>query len=454
MQNHITRRSLLRLGVGSLGLLGLSGQLGRLGRLGQLNAQVVTPTPDYKALVCVFLFGGNDGNNTVIPIQTGKQGYSAYSATRGPQLSLPQASLAQFAAANGDVYGLHPSLAPLAALYQQRRAAVVANVGTLLRPLTKAQYRAGQVAVPSNLFSHSDQQQQWQTTPGLRTGWGGRAADILQALNAPSSFPTGVSTSGNPVFLAGQNTRPASVTNGGLGLDGSDGSPAANARDESFQQILTFDTGMTLIQTANRFMAEGIQAGKDLNAALSSGGALQTVFPQTGLGSQLQQVAQIMKVRSALGMNRQIFFVSMGGFDTHTNQLPDHISLFNQLAGALTAFDTSIQELGIDGQVVTFTESEFGRTCQPSTGIGSDHAWGSHQLVIGKAIKAPDMYGALPSLQLNGPDDVTGRGVWLPSASLDQYAATLASWFGVPDASLPTVFPNLANFANPKLGFL
>ena len=451
MKNHITRRSLLRLGIGSLGLMGLGG---RLSRLGMLNAQVVNPTPDYKAMVCVFLFGGNDGNNTLLPLQTGKQDYSAYLRARGVGLALPQNTVAQITAASGDVYGLHPSLSPLAALYQQRRLAMVANVGTLLKPLTKQQYNQGLVAVPSNLFSHSDQQQQWQTTPGLRTGWGGRAADILSALNAPATFPTGVSTAGNPVFLAGQNTRPASLSNGGLGLDGYDGSPAANARDAAFQQILTFDTGLSLIQTANRFTTEGIAAGKELNAALASGGALQTVFPASSLGAQLQQVAQIMKVRGALGMNRQIFFASMGGFDTHTNQLPDHAALLTNLAAAMSAFNDATTELGLDGRVVTFTESEFGRTCQASTGVGSDHAWGSHQIVMGSAITRPDVYGVYPSVDLGGADDVTGRGVWLPTTSLDQYAATIASWFGVPDASLPAVFPNLANFNNPKLGFV
>jgi uncharacterized protein (DUF1501 family) len=451
MTNFITRRTLLRFGAGSLGILGAAG---RLSRFGLLNAQVVNPTPNYKAMVCIFLFGGNDGNNLIVPIQTGLQNYSNYFAVRGNTLGLPSNSLAQIAAASGDVYGLHPSLAPLQALYQQKVLSILANVGTLLKPITKQQYQQGQAPVPTNLFSHSDQQQQWQTTPGSRTGWGGRAIDILQALNAPSTFPTGVSLSGNSLFLTGQTSTPASVTNGGLGLDGSDGSPAANARDAAFQQILTFDTGMSLIQTANTRTSDGIQAGKELNAALSGGAALQTVFPQTGLGAQLQQVAQIMKVRSTLGMNRQIFFCSQGGFDTHTDQLPQQTSLFGELAGAISAFYNATLELGLGNQVVTFTESEFGRTCQPDTGAGSDHAWGSHQMIVGGALKGADVYGKFPLLALDGPDDVTGRGVWLPSTSLDQYAATIASWFGVADNALTTVFPNLVNFTTQKLGFM
>jgi uncharacterized protein (DUF1501 family) len=172
------------------------------------------------------------------------------------------------------------------------------------------------------------------------------------------------------------------------------------------------------------------------------------------LGNQLKQVAQILKVRGNLGLNRQIFFVSQGGYDTHTGQLGQQASLLAELAAAMAAFDNAVQELELDGKVVTFTESEFGRTCQPSTGAGSDHAWGSHQLVMGSALKSADVYGTFPSLALGGPDDITGRGVWLPTASLDQYAATIAAWFGVPEASLPTVFPNLANFSQRTLGFV
>lgn len=181
---------------------------------------------------------------------------------------------------------------------------------------------------------------------------------------------------------------------------------------------------------------------------------MQTVFPQTGLGMQLQQIARILKVRSSLGMRRQIFFVSQGGFDTHVSQSMQQLGLFKELADAMAAFDLATEELGLDGKVVTFTESEFGRTFQPSTGGGSDHAWGSHHLVMGGALSAADVYGQFPELSIGGPNDVSQRGVWLPTTSLDQYAATIAAWFGVPAGSLTSVFPNLPNFANPTLGFL
>ena len=451
--NYITRRSLLRLGAGSFAILGAGG---RLSRLGMLNAAVNSTTPNYKALVCIFLFGGNDSNNVVVPIQTNKQNYSAYFAVRGTTLGLAQGSLLSIPASSGqEHYGLHPQFGPIQALYNQGKAAVVANVGMLVNPINKQQYQNG-AQVPMNLFSHSDQQQQWQTAPGPnspRNGWGGRAGDILAALNQPSTFPTGVSLAGNSLFLTGQNPA-ASVSNGGLGLDGSDGSPAANARDMAFQQILTFDTGLQLIQTANLAMSDGIAAGKALNAALAGGQNLTTVFPNTGLGSQLQQVAQIMKVRTTLGMTRQIFFVSQGGYDTHTTQIPQQDALFGELAPAMAAFYNATVELGLDNQVVTFTESEFGRTCQPDTGAGSDHAWGSHHIVVGGPVKAADVYGTFPTLALNGPDDATGRGVYVPTTSLDQYGATLASWFGVPDSSLGSVFPNLVNFTTKKLTFV
>ncbi len=451
--NHITRRSLLKLGAGSFAIMGAGG---RLSRLGMLNAAVNSSTPNYKALVCIFLFGGNDSNNVIVPMQTSKQSYADYFAVRGTTLGLTQNSLLSIPAAGGsDHYGLHTQFGPIQSLYSQGKAAFVANVGMLVNPINKQQYKGG-AAVPMNLFSHSDQQQQWQTAPGpnsLRNGWGGRAGDILAALNQPSTFPTGVSLAGNSLFLTGQNPA-ASVSNGGLGLDGSDGSVAGNARDNAFQQILTFDTGLQLIQSANQAMSDGIAAGKALNAALAGGQTLTTVFPNTGLGNQLKQVAQILKVRTTLGMTRQIFFVSQGGYDTHTTQMPQQDSLFGELAPAIAAFYNSTVELGLDNQVVTFTESEFGRTCQPDTGAGSDHAWGSHHVVVGGALKAADVYGTFPSLALNGPDDATGRGVYIPTTSLDQYGATLASWFGVPDTSLTSVFPNLVNFTTKKLTFL
>ena len=448
----MTRRQWLRMGVQSLGVLGAETCLGRMSRL----YAAVPAASDYKALVCIFLLGGNDGNNLVVPIKTDAQNYSDYFKVRGETLGLPHATLGTIPAAGGrEAYGMHPELGPLRELYNRGKLAIVANVGTLVRPITKVEYQQGG-PVPPNLFSHSDQQQQWQmaTVPGApHNGWAGRAADILAALNAPSTFPVSVSTAGNSLLVTGDRPQ-ASLIHGGLGLDGSDGSPAANARDAAFQHILKFESGMSLIQKANQVTADGLEAASELNRALSLGAPLKTAFPASSLGEQLQQVARIIGVRRNLGVNRQIFYTALGDFDTHSDAIPRQKALLKDLAASMTAFYDAMAEMDLEKQVVTFTESEFGRTLQPSSGAGSDHAWGSHHLVMGGAVKSADIYGAFPVLGLKGPHDVTGRGVWLPSISLDQYGATLASWFGVTDDGLGKVFPNLANFTPKRLEFV
>ena len=446
--NAISRRTLLRFGAGALGPPGMGS---RLTQFGALNAATSAAATDYKALVCIFMFGGNDSNNLIVPMDL--QGYADYAKTRvNGVLALQQGNLLPVTTATGATpYGFHPALGAFQSLFTQKKLSVVANIGTLVKPITVAQYQQGNAAVPANLFSHSDQQSQWQIAPyqnSLRTGWGGRAADIMAALNSPSTFPAGVSTAGNSLFLTGQNSTPATVTNGGLGLSGSDGSPLANARDNAFQQILNFQSGLSLIQRASDVTLDGIKVGQILNSTLNGSSPLVTQFPATGLGQQLLQVARIMKIRGTLGMNRQIFFCSQGGFDTHTDEINSHASLYAELSAAMLAFHNATQELAVESQVTTFTESEFGRTCQPSTGAGSDHAWGSHHVVMGGAVKGGDLFGKFPTLRLNGPDDVSGRGVWLPTTTLDQYGATLASWFGVNDVT--QVFPNLNNFpGNP-----
>jgi uncharacterized protein (DUF1501 family) len=450
--SYITRRELLRMGAQSLGFLAAGGCLGRFSRL----YAAASETSDYRALVCIFMLGGNDGNNLIVPIKTEKQSYSDYIRVRGTIAGLPQNSLGVIATANGkEMYGLHARLDRLRDLYSRGKLAVVANIGTLVRPISREQYQQG-AAVPLNLFSHSDQQQQWQmaSIPGApHNGWAGRAADLVSIRGAPSRFPVGVSTAGNSLFLTGELPE-VSIIDGQLGLDGSDGSIAENARDAAFQQIVKFPTGMALIQKANQVTADGLNAAKELNGALSAGSSLKTPFPSTSLGKQLQQVARVMNVHKELGAQRQIFYVAIGDFDTHTDSMRRQDVLLADLAASMSAFYDATQEMQIERQVVTFTESEFGRTLQPSSGAGTDHAWGSHHLVMGGAVKAADVYGAFPVLALQGPEDVTGRGVWVPTISLDQYGATLASWFGVADDSLTKVFPNLGNFSPRKLAFV
>jgi uncharacterized protein (DUF1501 family) len=426
----------------------------RLSRFGLITAHAQT-APGYKALICVYLGGGNDGNNTVVPLST--QGYQAYSTGRNVLALSAQSLLPVPATGAPSGYGLHPRLAQVQTLYNQKKAALVFNVGTLVRPTSRAQYRTGANPVPKNLFSHSDQTNQWQTsnTAGSGgTGWGGRVIDLMQSLNT-TTFPPGISVAGGAALLNGAQTHPISVSPGSrFGVD-SFGSDAGNqARQLAMQQILTFDTGVSLIGSASGVTTSALKTAQDVNAVLTGAPALQTVFPNSGLGQQLKQVASIIQVRAALGMNRQIFFCSMGGFDTHANLLPDQDSLFASLDPALGAFYAATQELGVDQAVTTFTESEFGRTFQPSTGQGSDHAWGSHHVVIGGAVNGGDAYGTFPTLAIGGPDDTDNRGVWIPTTSLDQYAATLAAWFGVSNAALPSVFTNLTNFTTQTLGFI
>jgi len=440
-----SRRKFLNIGCRSLASLGAASFFNRFGLMNAM-AQSSCPT-DYKALVCVFFFAGNDGNNTIIPIATPNNTYAGYAALR-QVLALPQAQLPQIATSSGALYGMHPRLTELQQLYNSSNLAVMANVGPLRTPLTRAQYLAPAPTVPLNLFSHSDQQLEWQSaiyTGFATTGWAGRVADVIQGCNAPSTFPTIVSVGGNSLFATGQQSSPATVTPGGqLGLQGFGALP--NARYTAFQQLLSLDNGLSLVQASNHVTTNGINDATMLGAALTGSSGIKTVFPATSIGQQLLQVAKIIQVRSSLMMKRQIFFVTLGGFDTHNNQINDQNTLFSQVSPAMAAFYNATVELGVSQQVTTFTESDFCRTCQPSSGAGSDHAWGNHHFILGGAVKGGDIYGKFPTLAFSTTDDAGSRGVWIPTTALDQYGATLASWFGVSDTDLATVFPNLSVF--------
>jgi uncharacterized protein (DUF1501 family) len=412
--------------------------------------------PDYRALVCVFLFGGNDSNNTIIP--TDDVSYQAYQSARGP-LALPISGMAQVTTVSGAPYGFHRLLTEVASLFSSKELAVVANVGSLVQPMTQAQYRGQQGPIPANLFSHLDQQLQWQTSMAqgyAQTGWAGRVADyvVAQQLNS-GSLPPFLSVAGNVLEGTGASTQPLALGPGqSLGLAGFSSSAASQARLNALTNLLTTDNGVALVQAANQTMSVSVADANALAAALSHVTPFQTKFPKTSLGAQLQQVAQIIQVQSELGMSRQIFFCSLGGFDTHAGELATLNTLYPQLSQALSAFYDATQELGIAENVTTFTESDFNRTFQATSGNGSDHAWGGHHLVLGGAVRGGQIYGQFPTLQLGGPDDTDVRGRWIPTTSIDQYGATLSSWFGIPDSVLATIFPNLVNFSTPKLGFV
>ncbi len=438
---------MIRFGAASVGTLALR-PFGLLPALAQSSA-------DYRALVCVFLFGGNDSNNMIIPMDDTR--YKQYSTIRG-SLALSGAELTgQLNAKTGGApYAFHSDLTELASLFSNGELAVAANVGTLVAPLTRAQYQAQSVSVPRNLFSHLDQQNEWQTsvlTGTSPTGWAGRAADIVSAQNN-SKFPAFLSVAGNVLMGHGSTTDQVDLNPGGsLDLPGFNTSAASLARRKALENLLTFDNGLKMAQASNGILSNSIDDATALTNALSKA-SIKTVFPTTGLGAQLEQVAKIVQVRDSLGMRRQVFFCSLGGFDTHDEELPTHKQLYPQLSKALAAFNSAMQELGTQNDVTTFTESDFSRTFQPTSNDGSDHAWGSHHLVMGGAVKGGDIYGKMPSFVLGGPDDADTRGRWIPSTAMDQYGATLCSWLGVPSADLTKVFPNFANFGHKTLSFL
>lgn len=422
-------------------------------RFGMMNANAQSSS-DYKALVCVFLFGGNDGHNTVAPKDAA---HAQYANLRGA-LAISQADLLSVPARNGKEYGFHPNLAAIHPFYGEGKLAVVANVGVLFRPTTRDQYRNRTGPIPSNLFSHSDQQQQWQTGHfdySRGTGWGGRTADRMAYMNAPSKFPTAVSLAGNQIMLTGAETTPAAIApGGGMQLTGNGTAAFREARQRALQEMIGMDSGLTMVQAAAQTLRDGLDIGKLINEALAAAPPLQTAFPNTNLGRQLLEVARLIASRQQLGMRRQIFFASIGGFDTHANQLVTHANLMTQLGEALHAFYRATEEMGVADAVVTFTESEFGRTMNPAAGAGTDHAWGSHHLVLGASVKGGDVVGTYPNLALGGPDDAGSRGSYIPTISLDQYGASFASWFGVPPAGLDAIFPNLVNFSDRTLNLL
>ncbi len=424
-------------------------------RFGAVNA--LAQASDYKALVCIFMFGGNDGNNLVIP-QTQSE-YNAYKAIRG-SLSLPDSSakLLPVSAADGTPYAVTDGLALLHPFWAQKRLAVVANVGMLVQPTSRQQYLNSAVPLPTNLFSHSDQTVQMQAgvpSSSASTGWAGRVADAVSAMNAGKSFPPSVSMSGPALFSKGNIVQSASLIPGfDMQLSGFNQWPAsaAQARQQGLQEILTFNSGLTLIQAANKVRQDALSLSAMLKS-LGSAAPLSTKFPATSIGQQLQQVAQILQLRPQIGLSRQIFFCSIGGFDTHSGQSWGQWDLLKQISDGMLSFYNATAELGIPDKVTTFTESEFGRTLQPS-GTGSDHGWGNHHIVLGGAVKGGDIYGRFPVMALGGPDDSAARGAWIPSTSTDQFGATLAKWFGVGPAGLATVFPNLAQFPVSDLGFM
>lgn len=502
----LTRRELLRR-AGPAALLGTAAPLGlNLAALGTASAQTAT---EYKALVCVFLFGGNDSYNTVLatdaapwkayttlrnqapdslalmaPGVAPNSGASAYSPARlGGVLPIAPAK------PQGRTYALHPLLSSLVPLFNtQKRLALVANVGPLVQPTTKAQYASSAHAKPPKLFSHNDQQSVWQSlaTEGARTGWGGRMADLLLAGNGNSMF-TAVSTTGTSVWLAGSNARQYQVTPTGAIRPGGTSLFGSGVALPYLKTVMTSATSNhVMARDLAALGSRAFAAESSLSAALPSAGTapwgtaagnydqntdplLKFTSPGSGtavinpLATQLQMVARMIQARSSLGVKRQVFFVALNDFDTHDNQNRRHSEALAQLNHGLAYFDKVINSLGLGANVTTFTASDFGRTLT-SNGDGTDHGWGGHHFIMGGAVKGGDLYGTFPTLgpkNANNNDfdssaDLLANGALLPTSSVDQYAATLGRWLGLSDAALLDVLPNLKNFdaSVRNLGFL
>ncbi|MCG8369583.1 MAG: DUF1501 domain-containing protein [Proteobacteria bacterium] len=415
------------------------------------------PFTDYKALVCVFLFGGNDSYNMLVPNTAAE--YNAYASSR-QNLALLQADLLPIAPASSGQsdFGLHPAMAGVRDLFVDGHAAFVTNVGPLVEPTTKDQYDNRSVTLPPQLFSHNDQQDQWTSLRGnvpSKTGWAGRMADLIRDGVAGQQMATNASLFGTNLFQAADETVAYVMGPGGpVRFEGFSSTPGEilNEQRLAFERVVDarydsiYERGFAAVQR------RAIDAADTVSTALEAAPALTTQFPQSQLGTQLQTVARLIAVRDDLQMQRQIFFVAAGGFDSHDNQNRDQPGLLGGVSDAIAAFHAATGELAVDDKVTAFTQSDFGRTLT-SNGDGTDHAWGGNQLVVGGAVAGGDLYGSYPALEIGGPEDV-GGGRMIPSTSADQFAATLARWFGIADADLDIVAPNLSNFAQRDLGFM
>jgi uncharacterized protein (DUF1501 family) len=450
MHTHTpARRNFLKLSA-RLATLGLSGLGIEPIRSLLVSEAFAAPVSDYKALVCIYLFGGNDCNNTIVPVDAAK--YTAYQTLRAGLALAPARLLPAIVDPLGNQYALFNAMPELNTAYAQGKLAIVLNTGALERPLTRAQYQAGLLA-PSNLFSHSDQTLQAQTATSntIGGGWGGRLLDVFGVNDTLGA----ISVSSAATFLQSSGNAPNVIPPGAsLNLSGMNIYPpaAANARKQAVAEMLAMDGGHPLRAASNAAFADGLQLAETL-AGTGAASTINTVFPGTNLGTQLKEVAKLIKLRSQVGPGRQVFFCSIGGFDTHTSQDFNHQSLLQQLSGAMAAFYQATEEIGLPTKVTAFTQSEFGRTLQPN-GSGSDHAWGGHQFVLGGAVR-PGIYGRMPEFALGGPDDANNRGVWIPTIATSQFGATLGKWFGASPAELDTTFPNLVNFGGvTDVGFM
>lgn len=470
-------------------MAGLAAQADYFGLLNTLaqkkeTDEAAVPT-DYRALVCIFFTGGNDGNNTVIPNHNDANvsNYSAYNAARSSQgLALAQSTLLPIAVPRigGLNYGLHPAFGTITGginpglhtLWATQKMAVVTNVGTLIQPLTRAQYQSG-APRPRQLFSHTDQTNQHQNARAdmvVLSGWGGRISDRMTIPANPNRLiPTVSSINGARLFTVGETTQPMSIgpapapLGNALSLTGYNNTPISNARLAALSGALDIDQTHDIVRASNEIHREAIR----ISLSLNQNAEVTVTFPNTDIGNQLKQIARLIKARGTLGLNRQIFFCTLDGFDTHSGQLGVQNNLLGRFSQASRAFYDEMTVQGLGNKVTQFTLSDFNRTFNPASSggnVGSDHAWANHSFVIGDSVLGGNFYGnntsngtPFPTLVQNGPDDAdsgNARGRWIPTSSVEQYASTLATWFGLEPQDINYVFPNLQNFTTTNLGFM
>jgi uncharacterized protein (DUF1501 family) len=483
----LTRRDFIRRAAcAAVGTAAMTSAIRDLRFMNAAVAQSSIGPDDYKALVCIFLQGGNDSNNLILP--TLQSEYNNYASIRTPILALPQDAILPVNSLDSDgyTYGLHPSCPELQTLFGEGKLAFLFNTGTLVYPVTRAQYLAG-TNKPPQLFSHADQQTQWQTSipdQPPTTGWGGRCADLLNAVQPDAAISLMVSLAGANTFEVGNIVSQYSVSTSGAISLSMPTSPSGGARTNRLPTLMNI-LGLPYTNLQSQAYANvaehSINTGSLLNNAIAGTGVpnfWNTAFPakitpagggtafNSTLGPQLQMVARLIAAGSTaaasggFGMKRQIFFCQVGGYDLHTGQTPGpgstaigaHANLLAELSQSMSAFQRAMEQLGLSKSVTSFTASDFGRTF-PCNGQGSDHGWGSHHLILGGAVNGQRTYGQFPALTINGPND-TSTGRWIPTTAIDQYFATLATWFGVDPGNLSTVFPNIGRFATPSLGFI
>ena len=446
--------------------------------LGQAMAAEPLPGDDYKALVCIFLFGGSDSFNMLVPHAADE--YQAYSTSRGGTydaasnptgLGYARDALATIVDVDGKTWGLNPACAAMAPLFERGELAFLANVGPLVEPVTRSDVLGGLRRLPVNLYSHNDQQRLWMRghadNPAAQ-GWGGLLSDYVEASNTGLDvLSPSISIAGNNLFQSGRSTLPFVLSSGGppvLTRFRDDGGNADRIRHEALRAVVDAAYAPVMEDSYALLGQSAIALNGELRTVLdpANGGDIATVFPDGGLAAQLRMVARMIKASRgpAIGHRRQVYFVSLGGFDTHQNQMAanGHAALLGQLAGSLAAFREALAEIGALNATTTFTMSDFGRTLN-SNGNGTDHGWGGVQLVMGGAaanggaLRGRQVWGTYPVLELDGADAV-GRGRMVPTTSVNQVGSTLAQWFGLPASNVGAIFPGIENFSQQKLGFL